>query len=96
MKDERITNQTAILFQSLPTCNTNPDCGSCLANSNFDWEYLDPSLDFERLEDGKKLECRWCPSMTTIDQSEALFLTIDQSQPSTDALMARTGTDRAG
>ena len=62
MKDKRITNKTAILFQSLPTCNTNPDCGSCLANSNFDWEYGDSSLDYERLEDGKRLECRWCPS----------------------------------
>ena len=73
MKDERITNKTAILFQSLPTCNTNHDCGSCLANSNFDWEYLDPSLDFEKLEDGKKLECRWCPGDDHLTNRSPVF-----------------------
>ena len=80
MKDERITNKTAILFQSLPTCNTNPDCGSCLANSNFDLECRWCQGDV----------------LLTIDQSESFTLTFYQSQASAAARMARTGTGRAG
>ena len=83
MKDERITNKTAILFQSLPTCNTNPDCSTCLGigNSNFDWEYLDPSLDFESLDKGKKLECRWCPGENQLTNQRPSFQVSTNHRP---------------
>ena len=31
MKNQEIKNKTAIIFNALQTCNTNTDCGSCLA-----------------------------------------------------------------
>merc|ERR1712117_457876 len=55
MKDKNIRNKTAILFQSLPTCNINTDCGSCL--SHYDYQYDDTMLDDLP---GQRHECSWC------------------------------------
>ena len=61
MKDKPITNKTAILFKSLPTCNTHTDCDSCLA-AGADYSYDEPA--YESFEDpAHKLECRWCGAL---------------------------------
>ena len=59
MKDRPIQNKTAILFTSLPTCNTNPDCNSCLLNYDYEYEYYDDQLRAP----AHKLECRWCEAL---------------------------------
>jgi len=56
MKDKNIRNKTAILFSTLPTCNINTDCGSCLAN---DFEYDQNDLD------AHKVKCSWCEALHT-------------------------------
>ena len=61
MKEEMITNKTAIIFKPLPTCNTNPDCNSCLLSYDYDYD----EHDYYGLEPGtgQKLECRWCQAL---------------------------------
>lgn len=58
LKNKKITNKTAIMFRPLPTCNTNTNCNSCLLSSDYDY-YEDDYFDSA----GKKMECRWCPSV---------------------------------
>ena len=59
LKDEAIKNKTAILFDALPTCNTNTDCQSCVTSS--DMEY-DETTDPEAVP--RTLECRWCAALS--------------------------------
>jgi len=59
LKDEAIKNKTAILFDALPTCNTNTDCQSCVTSSD---EEYDDMTDPEALP--RTLECRWCAALS--------------------------------
>lgn len=56
LKDEAIKNKTAILFAALHTCNTNTDCESCVAST--DYEY-----DDENSSTTHRLDCRWCSEL---------------------------------
>ena len=64
MKDRPIQNKTAILFTSLPTCNTNPDCNSCLV-TKYDYEYdnYDYYDDSHQASPAHRLDCRWCEAL---------------------------------
>ena len=58
LKDEPIKNKTAILFDALPTCNTNTDCESCVISSDTEYDDLtDPESQTH------KLGCRWCAAL---------------------------------
>jgi len=58
LKDEPIKNKTAILFDALPTCNTNTNCESCVISSDTEYDDLtDPESQTH------KLGCRWCAAL---------------------------------
>eukprot|EP00096_Caligus_rogercresseyi_P003364 TRINITY_DN1626_c0_g2_i1.p1 TRINITY_DN1626_c0_g2~~TRINITY_DN1626_c0_g2_i1.p1 ORF type:complete len:477 (+),score=135.36 TRINITY_DN1626_c0_g2_i1:123-1553(+) len=58
LRNASISNSSAIIFKSLPTCNIQRDCESC---TNFSNEH---KKEGSKDDDPVDFKCTWCPSLS--------------------------------